>query len=433
MAGLPGDRALTGVPGEGTPLADWLAVEEARARVLAAARPLPIERVPIAAALGRALAEGVASRVDHPPWDNSAMDGFAVRAPDVAGARRDAPVVLPVSDEIPAGAFPRGPLEPGSAARVMTGAPVPEGTTGVIRIEHTDGGTDGRVTVFSDSDSERNVRHAGEDLRRGERVLADGTDVTPAVIGALAAMARPEVAVRRRPRVAVLSNGDELADLDDLEPVLAGRRIVNSNSHALAAQVRDAGAEPLALGIARDDADDVRARLGEAEACDVLLTSAGVSVGDHDHVKAALAGMGLRPVFWRVRMRPGSPMTFGLLGDRLVFGLPGNPVSAMVTFEVFVRPALRRLAGHARSIPVTIGAVAGEEIVSPADLTHFFRVTLERADPSPPVARLTGPQGSGILTSMVRADGLAIVPEGTDRVATGTELRVLPLRAGAGR
>jgi molybdopterin molybdotransferase len=401
--------------------------------VLAAARPLPAERVPLAAALGRAIAEDVASRVDHPPWDNSAMDGFAVRARDVLGARPHAPVLLPVSDEIPAGGFPRGPLAPGSAARVMTGAPVPEGTTGVIRVEHTDGGTDDGVAVFSDSDAERNVRRAGEDLRRGETVLATGTEVTPAVIGALAAMAWPEVTARRRARVAVLSTGDELAELDDLAPVLAGRRIVNSNSHALAAQVRDAGAEPVLLGIARDDVDDVRARLGEASGCDVLLTSAGVSVGDHDHVKAALAGMGLRPLFWRVRMRPGSPMTFGLLGDRLVFGLPGNPVSAMVTFEVFVRPALRRLAGHPSAMPVTIPAVAGEEIVSPADLTHFFRVTLERAEGSLPVARLTGPQGSGILTSMVRADGLAIVPEGTERVAVGAEIRVLPLRAGAGR
>lgn len=433
MAAVPGDRPLTGAPGGTSPVPDWLGVEEARARVLAAARPLPVERVPLAAALGRALAEDVASRVDHPPWDNSAMDGFAVRARDVEGARRDAPVLLPVSDGIPAGGFPRGPLTPGTAARVMTGAPVPEGTTGVIRVEHTDGGTDDRVTIFSDSDAERNVRRAGEDLRRGETILPEGTEVTPAVIGALATMARPEAAVRRRPRVAVLSNGDELADLDDLEPVLAGRRIVNSNSHALAAQVRDAGAEPRLLGIARDDADDVRARLAGAEDCDVLLTSAGVSVGDHDHVKAALAGLGLRQLFWRVRMRPGSPMTFGLLGDRLVFGLPGNPVSAMVTFEVFVRPALRRLAGHATAIPATIAALAGEEIVSPTDLTHFYRVTLERSGASPPVARLTGPQGSGILTSMVRADGLAIVPEGTGTVAPGTELRVLPLRPGSVR
>jgi molybdopterin molybdotransferase len=401
--------------------------------VLAVCRPLPVERVPLAEALGRALAEDVASRVDHPPWDNSAMDGFAVRAPEVAGAREDAPVVLPVSDEIPAGAFPRGPLAPGSAARVMTGAPVPEGTTGVIRVEHTDGGSGGRVAIRSDEDAGRNIRRAGEDLRRGEIALAAGTEVTPAVVGALATMAWPEVAVRRRPRVAVLSNGDELADLDDLEPVLAGRRIVNSNSHALAAQLRDAGAEPLPLGIARDDPDDVRERLGRAAGCDAILTSAGVSVGDHDHVKDALEALGLRRLFWRVRMRPGSPITVGLLGDRLVFGLPGNPVSAMVTFELFVRPALRRMAGHAVLLRTTVAARAGEEILSPPGLAHYFRVTLERAGDGPPVARLTGPQGSGILTSMVRADGLAIVPEGTERVEAGATLRVLPLRDGAAR
>lgn len=401
--------------------------------MLAACRPLPPERVPLADALGRALAEDVVSRVDHPPWDNSAMDGFAVRLSDVAVAREDAPVVLPVSDDIPAGSFPRGPLAPGTAARVMTGSPVPEGTTGVVRVEHTDGGSDGRVAIRSAADAERNVRPAGEDLRRGETVLAAGTEVTPAVVGALAAMAWPEAPVRRRPRVAVLSNGNELADLEDLEPVLAGRRIVNSNSHALAAQLREAGAEPVPLGIARDDPADVRERLGRASVCDAILTSAGVSVGDHDHVKAALAELGLRRLFWRVRMRPGSPLTVGLLGDRLVFGLPGNPVSAMVTFELFVRPALRRMAGHRVLLRETVAARAGEEILSPGGLTHFFRVTLAGTGEDLPVARLTGPQGSGILTSMVRADGLAIVPEGTERVEEGSVLRVLLLRGAAGR
>ncbi|MDT8436873.1 MAG: molybdopterin molybdotransferase MoeA [Gemmatimonadota bacterium] len=415
----------------GAPAPEWLSPAEAVARVLAAVRPLPEETVPLAAARGRALVRPAVSRVDLPPWDNSAMDGFAVHEADVRGAEPAAPVRLPVSGEVPAGMFPAGPLARGTAVRVMTGAPVPEGATGVIRIEHTDGGSGDRVEIRRASDAGRNIRRAGEDLRRGAVILEAGAEVTPAAIGVLAAMGHPEACVRRRPRVALLATGDELAALEDpdaLEDVLAGRRIVNSNSHALAAQVAEAGGESVPLGIARDDLADLRRRLAAAAECDVLVVSAGMSVGDHDHVKAALAELGVRRLFWRVRMRPGSPVSAGTLGERIVFGLPGNPVSAMVTFEVLVRPVLRRLAGHAAAARRSLRARAAEPIDSSPGLTHYFRVRLAAADDGIFEARLTGPQGSGILTSMARADGLAVIPEGTSRVEPGEPLTVLPLR-----
>ena len=407
---------------------DWLSVSEARERILAACSPLPAETVPIHEALGRALADDVVSRVDHPPWNNSAMDGFAVVAADVAGASEDSPVVLPVVDDVPAGAFPAGPLVRGTAVRVMTGAPVPDGASGVIRIEHTDGGFAGKVAIRSDADADRNIRLAGEDLRRGAIQLRAGDEVTPAAIGSLAAMGWPEVRVHRRPRVAILSNGDELADFDRLDEVLAGRRIMNSNEHGLAALVEEAGAEPIRLGIAADDDTQVRRRIEKAPEFDALVTSAGVSVGDHDHVKAALNDLGLEEGFWRVRMRPGSPITFGTLAGRPVFGLPGNPVSVMVTFLLFVRPALRALGGHSRLQPFPARARAAEVITSPGGLTYFFRVRLERAASGELEARLTGPQGSGILGSMVAADALAIVPEGTTTIGPGEALELIPLR-----
>jgi molybdopterin molybdotransferase len=387
------------------PVPDWLSVDDALDRVLLTCSPVHEERVAISKARGRALASDIQSRVDHPPWNNSAMDGFAVRSEDVAGASEESPVVLPVVDDVPAGGFPEGDLAPGTAVRVMTGAPVPEGATGVIRIEHTDGSRDGRVLIRADSDARRNIRLSGEDL-----------------------MGWPDVPVRRRPRVGVLSNGDELADFDDLDDVLAGRRIMNSNEHGLAALVSATGAEPVRLGIARDDRADVRRRIETAGEIDALITSAGVSVGDHDHVKEALDSLGMEHGFWRVRMRPGSPITFGVLDGRPVFGLPGNPVSVMVTYHVFVEPALRALAGHARVKRRTIAVRAAEDIHSPEQLTHFFRVRLEPGVDGGYEARLTGPQGSGILSSMVSADALAIVPEGRAGIERGEVVEVIPLQ-----
>ncbi|MGI9038870.1 MAG: molybdopterin molybdotransferase MoeA [Gemmatimonadota bacterium] len=414
-----------------TPTPDWLGAEEALTRILGRCVPLPIETLDLvrdAEDLGsdRALASDVFAEVDHPPWDNSAMDGFAVRAEDVRSATSESPVVLPVSENVPAGTFPSSPLARGSAVRVMTGAPVPEGATGVIRIEHTDGG-ERAVTVREASDAERNIRRRGEDLRRGDLVAARGTAVTPAVVGCLAMQCARSVDVHRRPRIGVLANGDELADFDEVDEVRAGRRIMNSNSHALAAQVRAAGALPIDLGIASDTAESVRAGLDRGTDCDGIISSAGVSVGDHDQVKRALDEAGFERDFWRVRIRPGSPMTFGTLGGRPFWGLPGNPVSAMVTFEMFVRPALRRFAGHDVLQRRRLTAEAAEAIRSPGGLTHFYRVKLAYRGGNRPLASLTGPQGSGILTSMIEADGLAVLPEDRREIPAGGSIEVILL------
>lgn len=409
--------------------ADWLSYREALSLVLDRCPLLGEEEVELEEALGRALAEEVRSPVAHPPWDDSAMDGFAVRAEEVAGASPERPVVLPVSDEIPAGSFPGGPLAPGTAAKVMTGAPVPEGATGVIRVEHTDGGRGGRVAFFQDSDARRNIRRAGEDIRAGDPLLRKGDAVIPGAVAGLALAGRRRVRVGRVPRVAVLANGDELAGFDEYDEVLAGRKLMDTNSHALAAQIRAAGARPILLGIARDDPEDVRARIRGAEEWDALVSAAGVSVGERDHVKEVVEGMGLERLFWRVRVRPGSALVFGLLGRRPFWGVPGNPVSAMVAFEAFIRPALRRMAGHARLHRRRLPVRAGERIPSARDVTHFHRVLLEEGEDGVPRARLTGPQGSGVLRSMVEADALLPVPEGVDALEEGAPGEAILLRS----
>jgi len=411
--------------------ADWLSVREALDRILAAASPLGAEMIPVADAAGRTLAEDVRSPVDHPPWDNSAMDGYAVRAADVRGASRSAPVVLEVIESVHAGAFPERSIGPGQAIRVMTGAPTPEGADSVVRIEDTEAqpGTPERIAILDDRDAGRNIRRRAEDLRAGAVVLKAGRVLRPGEIGVLAAVGRPEVAVARRPRIGILSTGDELAGPDAFEHVRAGRRIADSNSYALAAAVTTAGGVPVRLGIARDDEASLRAHIEAAAGLDVLITTAGVSVGEHDLVRDVLERLGLELDFWRVRMRPGSPFSFGRLGRTLVFGLPGNPVSALVTFEVLVRPALRRIAGrrdvHSRTIRVRVA----EPIESKAGLVHFLRVRLEPDGAAGLAARLTGAQGSGIMSSMAAADALLVVPETVERLAEGEEAVAIPLLA----
>ena len=416
---------------------DLLDVAAALERILTAVRVMPAEDVPVGSAGGRVLAEDVVSRVAHPPWDNSGMDGFAVRAEDVQGAREAEPARLRLVEDVPAGARPSRRLEAGEAIRVMTGAPVPDGADGVIRVEHTDAwelppGAPAPewVRIRRDSDAHRNIRRRGEDLEPGQTVLEAGAWLGPAEIGALAMIGRGTVAVTRRPRVAILSTGDEVAGPEELDEVLAGRRIADSNSPAPAAGVAATGAEPVLLGIARDDRAQLVAALERARPADVLVTTAGASVGEHDIVKDALDDAGFELDFWRVRMRPGSPFSFGRLGAQPVFGLPGNPVSALVTFEVLVRPALRRMLGRAELHPPTVHVQCGERIPSKRGLTHFLRVRLAPSDGRgrPPLATLTGAQGSGILTSMVLADALLVVPEDSEGYERGAIASAIPLR-----
>jgi molybdopterin molybdotransferase len=395
-----------------------LTVEQALAEILARVRPLPTERVPILSALGRALAEPIVSGREIPPWPNSSMDGYAVRAADTTAA----PATLTVVGAVMAGAMPARPVAAGEAMRIFTGAPLPVGADAVVPQEDTDA-EDGHVTLKGAVETGAYVRPRGEDLRIGASVLGPGVALGPAEIGVLATLGHTQVLVHRRPRVAILSTGNELAELGR-EPGPA--QIPNTNTYSLFAQVLEAGGEPMNLGIAADRLESIEERLRWGAPADMLLSSAGVSVGDLDLVKAALTRAGAELHLWQVSMRPGKPITFGSLHGRPVFGLPGNPVSAMVTFELFVRPALRRMGGLNGIHRPRLTAKALAPIANPGSRRGYLRVTLER-DGSHWGARLTGEQGSAILTSMLRADGLAVVA-GDTVVQTGEQVEIIVFR-----
>jgi molybdopterin molybdotransferase len=384
------------------------------------------QTVPIREALGRVLAQNIVPQINVPAHDNSAMDGYAVRGEDVAGASADAPVTLPVAETIAAGAFPSRALRRGEAMRIMTGAPLPDGADCVVRVEDTDGGVE-RVAVRNDRDVGKNVRPRGEDLREGDVAVEAGSVLGAAQVGVLASIGMATVDVFRRPRVAILGSGDELVDLDRFHDALAGRKIVGSNGWTLTALVRQAGGEPVNLGIAADTPESLRAHLERAAGCDLVVTTAGISVGEFDYTRAVLGEMGADLKFWKVRMRPGAPLGFGLLGGTPWIGLPGNPVSTMVTFELFVRPAILRMLGHARLFRRPVPVVLEETVTIGARLTHFLRAVVRAGDDGRLLARLTGPQGSGILTSMARANALLVVPEDRPRSEAGETLHAIPL------
>jgi molybdopterin molybdotransferase len=415
--------------------ADWLSAYEALQAMLGGVRPLDAEHRPLLDALGCVLAEDVVSPVDLPPWDNSAMDGFAVRSGSVLDASRESPAVLEIVGDVPAGGFPSRTLWPGQAMRIMTGAPVPDGADGVIRVEHTDGGVerDGevpRVTIHSDEDAGRNVRPRGEDVRRGATVLRAGDELRPAHLALAASVGRSTLRVVRRPVVAIVTSGDELVELDGFAQVEAGRRIVSSNTYALAAMLRECGMEARPLGIAADTRASLREKLEAAAGCDAVITSAGISMGEHDHVLPVMAELETRVAFWRVRMRPGSAMAFGRirkLGRMPWFGLPGNPVSTAVCFELFVRPALLRMAGHTRIHRPTVEVVMRDDYKAAAGLAQFPRVRLSRAADGTLSAHLTGSQSSGVASSMAAADALLVVPEATAGVKPGDVLQAVVL------
>ncbi|MBI1722466.1 MAG: molybdopterin molybdotransferase MoeA [Gemmatimonadetes bacterium] len=403
-----------------------IGVREAIDHILSGVPVLGIEDVALLEARGQVLAEAVDSPIDVPAHTNSAMDGYAVRATDVHGARQDAPRRLRVIESVSAGHFPSMPIGAGEATRIFTGAPLPEGADGVIRQEDTTQEGD-VVVVLDDRDAGKNIRLAGEDLQRGARVFEAGAVLGPAQLGVLASMARSRVHVRKRARVAIIASGDEIADLDQAEAILAGRKVASSNSYTLHALVLEAGAAPVPLGIAADTLESVRALLerGVREA-DLIVSTAGVSVGEHDFVRDALAALGAEMGFWRVRMRPGSPLGFATVGGVPWVGLPGNPVSTMVCFELYVRPAIRKMQGHRDLFRRTVTALTEEPIRTGGRLTHFLRAIVRESEQGYR-ARLTGPQGSGILTSMARANALLIVPEGRNEIPPGEMLSAILL------
>ena len=403
-----------------------LTVAEASERILAEINPLGIETVPVRQALGRVLAEDVSATVTMPPWSNSSMDGYAVRSADITPAMSGEPVKLRVVATIAAGEFAPRALKRGEAMRIMTGAPVPEGADSVIRKEDTDGGQS-KVEVRDARDVWKNIRPAGEDFQRGDLLAKRGAPIKAALIGVLASTGISEVKTFKRPRVAIISSGDELVDLDDFDEVEQGRRIISTNSYTLDALTRLAGGVPVDLGIAADTKASLRRKLEGAADADLILTSAGVSVGDLDHTRDVFESLGGKMKFWKVRMRPGAPLAFGMLNDVPWLGLSGNPVSAMVSFELFVRPALRKLQGHTALFRRTVTVTVEEEVKIAARLTHFLRAIVTRNQDGTLMARLTGLQSSGMLTSMVKANALLIVPETSPRVAKGSQLKALML------
>jgi molybdopterin molybdotransferase len=403
-----------------------LEVAEASAHMLASVTATDIEAVALADALGRVLAEDVVATVALPPRDNASMDGFAVRSADVINASDGAPVRLRVVETIAAGTLPSREVATGEASRIMTGAYVPGGADSVIRVEDTT--ADGEAVLVRDArDARRNIRARGEDVTPGNVVMRAGVSVGAAHIGVLSSVGRGVVRVHRKPRVAVLATGDELVRIEDFALVERGERIVSSNSYALCAAVRAGGGEPVDLGIAPDDPEKLADCLRRAEGCDLVLTSGGVSVGDFDYTRTVIEALGGVLSLWRVRMRPGAPLGFGRVFGVPWLGLPGNPVSALVTFELFGRPMLRRMSGHARPHRRTIAVTLGQDIQIGAPLTHFLRVVLEPGHDGHPVAYLTGAQSSGMLTSMSAAEALLVVPPDHPMVEAGTQLRALPL------
>jgi len=405
-----------------------LSVEGALDKVLAMFHPLEAERVPILDALGRVLAEDVCSDIDIPPHDNTAMDGYAIRAADVAAATPDRPVRLRIVENLAAGYVSQRAVEPGTAIRIMTGAPIPPAADAIVRFEDTRQVGEW-VELFGAVQVGENIRRAGEDVQRGERVLVAGSLVRPQEVGMLAALGRTTVQVIRRPRVAILATGDELVEPG--EPLEAGK-IRNSNGYSNAAQVSLYGGIPIMLGIARDSEHDLTAKIraGLEQGVDLFLTSGGVSVGDFDMVKRVLAAEG-EMTFWRVRMKPGKPLAFGMLKTaegRVVpmLGMPGNPVSVMVSFEIFARPAILKMQGRTDLLRPTVEAVLMDEIPSKDGRRHYVRVRVEQAQ-GVYRAYLTGEQGSGILSSLVKANGLAIIPEAWPNAPAGARVQVMLL------
>jgi molybdopterin molybdotransferase len=395
---------------------------EAARFIIGHLRPLPPARRPLRAALDTVLAEDVVSPIDLPPWDNSAMDGYAVRSADL----EEGSVDLEVIESVAAGQFPTKTVGQRQAIRIFTGAPVPRGADTVIRQEDTAASANGanHVTITNPRDARKNIRRLGEDIKKGAVVLAAGTPLGPAQLGVLASIAHDHPLVHGVPRVAFMGSGDEIVDLDRKDEILAAKKIASSNSYTLDALIRRSAAEPVNLGLARDTKESLREHLRGASVqhADLLVTTAGVSVGEHDLVRDVLQELGGELKMWRIAMRPGAPVGFGLLGGIPWIGLPGNPVSAMVTFELFVRPAIRRLQGHALPFRRTVRVVVREPITLGPTLRHYLRAIVDGRD-----ARLTGPQGSGILTSMARANALLIVPADMPAVPAGTELEALIL------
>lgn len=397
-----------------------LQVHEAQERILNEVSALAVSERNLDDTVGCVLADDVVSGLHLPLFDNSAMDGYAVRAADVAKASRENPVKLSVIEHIGAGATPKQRLTSGASSRIFTGAPIPNGCDAVVMQEDTDQGAE-TVMVFDMASVGENIRRAGEDIRAGETVFTKGTRIEPTHLSLLATLGKARLGVFRAPRVAILATGEELVEVD--QPLAPGK-LREGNSHMLAAFVRQFGAEPVRLGIARDDRADLRTRLSEGLECDALITSGGVSVGEHDLVKSVLEELGCPVKFWKVSVKPGKPFLFSRSKSCLVFGLPGNPVSTFVTFLLFVRPALLKMAGRCDLDLPRRRAVAATDFWNHGGRRHFMRGIAVLKDGQLEVAS-AGRQESHILGSMVRANCLVdVAPETTIEIGQAVDTLV---------
>lgn len=407
-----------------------ISVEEALNTILGEIKTLGLERVNILESLGRVIGETIYATRLIPPKDNAAMDGYAVRAEDIVGASKNTPKVLRVIDDLPAGYISKRKVKSGEAIRIMTGAPIPEGADTVVMLEDTRikgepiVGGEGMVEILREVRKGENIRRAGEDVKPGDLVVKKGTVLSPAEIGMIASLGRSFISVYQRPRVSILSTGSELVEVD--EPLVEGK-IVNSNSYGLYAQVLSTGAIPLKIGIARDDKGSLREKLLFALTGDVVVSSGGVSVGDYDYVKDVLKEMGTDMRFWKVAIKPGKPLAFGIIKGKPTFGLPGNPVSSMIAFEEFVRPALLKMMGRENIYRKTVDAVLKEDIKKKRGRRYFIQACIEERGGTIyalPLKEI----GSGILSSMVKCQGLICLNEDVVEVKAGDRVKVQVLR-----
>jgi len=396
----------------------WL--RDAQKIALDATTTLGCEKVGLLDALGRVLGEDIIAPRDNPPWNNSAMDGFAVRWEDIKKDHEiTRPAELKIIEDIQAGQVATKIVGSGEAIRIMTGAPVPDGADTVVRVEFTEP-SETSVRIFQPEPQGANIRPKGEDVMEGACIIPKGTILRPGEIGMLAILAKSFVLVHQRPRVAILSTGDELADLDEK---FDEHKIVNSNSYGIAAGVQEAGGIPILLGIARDTPESLKEKILQGLGCDIIVLSGGVSMGDSDFTKVVFAELGADMHFWKLAIRPGQPLAFGKIQGTLAFGLPGNPVSSMVTFEQLVRVAMMKMGGYRNFKRPTVEAVFKEKFSKQPDRRHFLRGILAYEDGQLTV-KTTGPQGSGILTSMVKANGLIDIAEEIEKVNPGDTVKV---------
>lgn len=396
-----------------------ITVDQALATILAKIAFKGVEKISIEESLGRVLAEDIVARRNNPPMNNSAMDGYALIAGDIQSATPENPVRLEVAGEIAAGYSAKTVLQRGQAFRIMTGAPIPQGADAVIMQEDTE--RNGNSVLVKDrAEVGENIREAGEDVRIGETVIPKGIRITPAHVGMMAVVGHSKVYVSQRPRVAILSTGDEIMELDE-QPT--GPCIYNSNGYMLAAQVRSAGGVPVYMGIARDSEKDLLEKFNWALQCDVVVSSGGVSVGDYDLVKASLKKMGQEMLFWKVAMKPGKPLAFGRIGDKPIFGLPGNPVSSFVSFEQFVRPSIKKILGCSELMAKTVRAKLTRTIHKKAGRLHFLSAVVSWDGGEITVAPAEE-QGSGVLKSTVRANGLLVFPLPATEIKEGEKVSV---------